>query len=75
MEKTQRFTWNGDKVLSLIESTYHFKVLMEYNNVDFQGDKPYSLYVSFRYQSNHRVTEWSRLTWWYIFFIFLLNLS
>ena len=40
MEKTQRFTWNVDKVLSLIESTYHFKVLMEYYNVDFQGDKP-----------------------------------
>ena len=40
MEKTQRLTWNGDKVISLIESTYHFKVLMEYNNIDFQGDKP-----------------------------------
>ena len=40
MEKTQRFTWNGDKVLSLIESTCHFKVLMEYINVDFQADKP-----------------------------------
>ena len=41
-EEPLRFKWNEEMVQKLLNALYEYKCVMEYNNSDFNADKPNS---------------------------------